>query len=313
MIRVHALNKFYGTQQVLKNVSFTVEEHEILGFLGPNGAGKTTTLQILTGYAPANSGIVSINGYDVVRQAQKAREQIGYLPEAVPLYLDQTPKSYLRFRAKLKGIPYGQRSLFLEEVIEKCELGDVLEKKIGMLSKGYRQRVGLADALLAKPPILILDEPTEGLDPLQKRALGKLIQELKQHHTIIFSTHILSEVAAICSKVFILHQGRKLALDTPARLLQQLHQGRRKYEAVILGTESKILKALEGIEGIEEATWVGGGEHRYHIFSHSEADPRGLIFQVCAKHGFTLLELVPAQEGLEEIFVQLVQSQEGVA
>ncbi|MEK7485224.1 MAG: ABC transporter ATP-binding protein [Planctomycetota bacterium] len=313
MLRVKNLNKFYGVHHVLKNLSFEVHPNEILGFLGPNGAGKTTTLQILTGYASAYSGLVEIGGYDIVRSAQQARAQIGYLPESVPLYPDQTPEEYLNFRAKIKGVPYRDRAFFIQDVLEKCELKEVLEKRIGTLSKGYRQRVGLADALLAKPPILILDEPTEGLDPLQKKALGELILQLKNDHTILFSTHILPEAAHICSKVLILHQGKRLALDTPERLLQHLHQGWKRYSAVIKGKESQITSKLEALEGIEKVTWIAGEKYHYQIFCQPETDPRESIFQTCVKNQWTLLELALNHESLEDIFIHLVQqTQEAV-
>lgn len=313
MIRVKNLNKFYGAHHVLKNLSFEVHPNEVLGFLGPNGAGKTTTLQILTGYASAHSGTVEICGYDIVREGQQARAQIGYLPESVPLYLDQTPQEYLTLRAKLKGVPYRDRKAFLSEVIEKCELREVLEKKIGTLSKGYRQRVGLADALLAKPPILLLDEPTEGLDPLQKKALGALILQLKQEHSILFSTHILPEAASICSKILILHHGKRLAFDDPKQMLQHLHHGWKSYIAVIVGKESQIISKLEALEGIEKVTWIAGEKHRYQLFCQPESDPRESVFRACVQNQWILLELAPSQETLEDIFIHLVQLQESAS
>jgi ABC-2 type transport system ATP-binding protein len=310
MIEVKNLNKFYGGVLALKNLSFELGSREILGFLGPNGAGKTTALQIMTGYLSANSGTVRVGGYDIVREGQKARKQIGYLPESVPLYEEETPQSYLNFRAKLKGVFYRDRSLFLQEVIEKCELGDVLTKRIETLSKGYRQRVGLADALIAKPPILLLDEPTEGLDPLQKRALIRLIQQLQSEHTVLFSTHILSEATQLCSKILILHQGKRLAFNTVEKLQLFLYQGLQRFSARIQGKESEIQKHLALLEGVERVEWVAGHSDAYWIWVQEGSDPREYLFDLCVKKGFKLLELAPLAITLEEIFVKLIEREE---
>lgn len=310
MIEVQGLNKFYGMHHALKHLSFQVEPHEILGFLGPNGAGKTTTLQILTGFLAASTGTVKINGYDIVHDAQKAREQIGYLPESVPLYPDQTPLQYLSFRAKLKGLPFRKRKERLEDVLEKCELGKVRSKKIFELSKGYRQRVGLADALLANPPVLLLDEPTVGLDPLQKIALSSLIKELKEEHTILFSTHILPEASSLCSKILILNQGKRLAFNDPEKLMHYLYGGCIKYRAVIQGTESLIMHDLEPLEGIEKVEWVPGERYHYDIWCLATSDPRKAIFETCVQKGYLLLELYPQKETLEDLFVTLLKRQE---
>jgi ABC-2 type transport system ATP-binding protein len=218
MIEVEGLTKRYGDVTAVENVSFRVNKGEIVGFLGPNGAGKTTTMRIITGYLPATRGTVSVAGFDVFRDGMKAKKKIGYLPEHPPVYTDMSVESYLQFVAKIKGVPRGQRSTAIRGVMERCGIADVRETIIGKLSKGYKQRVGLAQAMVHDPEVLILDEPTIGLDPKQIIEIRQLIKSLAGDHTIILSTHILPEVSMICERVLIIDQGRIVADDTLEKL-----------------------------------------------------------------------------------------------
>ena len=225
MIDVQNLTKYYGRVCAVRGISFHVREGEIVGFLGPNGAGKTTTLRVLTCYHPATSGTAKVAGHDVFRESLQVRQNIGYLPESVPLYLEMRVIEYLKFRAKLRGIPPARRQAAIDRVAELCWIRDVIRRPIGQLSKGYRQRVALADALLHDPPVLILDEPTVGLDPAQIRETRSLIRSLAPAHTILFSSHILPEVEAICDRILIIHQGRLIASGTAEELRSRAADG----------------------------------------------------------------------------------------
>ena len=222
MIDVRNLSKYYGNLCAVNSISFSIKEGEIVGFLGPNGAGKTTTMRILTCFQPATSGSASVAGHDVFTDSMAVRAKVGYMPESVPLYYEMRVREYLRFRGKIRGLDRGARERGIQQVAERCWITDVINRPIGHLSKGYRQRVGLADALLHNPPVLILDEPTIGLDPTQIRATRSLIRELAQDHTVLLSSHILPEVEASCQRIVIINKGRIVASGTPAELRQRI-------------------------------------------------------------------------------------------
>ena len=253
MIKVEDLTKRYAGATALNGVSFEVQRGEIVGFLGPNGAGKSTTMRILTGFIPASSGRVHVAGLDVFENSLEVRKRVGYMPENNPLYTDMRVSEYLRFRAKLKGLPRAERLERIPEIMELTGIKDVAHRIIGHLSKGYRQRVGLADALLAEPDLLILDEPTIGLDPVQIRQVRQLIKDLGKRHTILLSTHILPEVEMTCNRVIIIHHGRILASDTPDGLTKTLNAG-GLIQVEIRGPGSEVqakMRAVENIESVE--------------------------------------------------------------
>jgi ABC-2 type transport system ATP-binding protein len=250
MIKVENLSKRYAGVAALNNVSFEVKRGEIVGFLGPNGAGKSTTMRILTGFIPATAGRAQVAGFDVFENSLEVRRHIGYMPESNPLYSDMRVTEYLGFRARLKGVPRSKRKARIARCMELCGIQDVRHRIIGLLSKGYRQRVGLADALLAEPDLLILDEPTIGLDPVQIRQVRQLIKDLGKEHTILLSTHILPEVEMTCNRVIIIHHGRILASDTPDSLMKTLNAGGLiQVEVRAPGADAQA--ALQGVEGVE--------------------------------------------------------------
>src|SRR4051812_41045290 len=252
MIEVEHLTKFYGTFPVVRDVTFNVERGEILGFLGPNGAGKTTTMRMITGYLPPTSGTVRVAGFDVVEKSLEARQHLGYLPETVPLYTELTTIEYLDFRGRLTGLHNNRdRRARIYEITDRLNLTDVANKLIGNLSRGYRQRVGLAQAMLHDPEVLILDEPTVGLDPVQITDARDLIKELGRDHTIILSTHLLPEVSIVCNRVIIINRGRLVALDTPFHLAEGA--GEAKIQLEIVGAPDKVLSTLRSVAGVQSA------------------------------------------------------------
>ena len=249
MIEVDHLSKVYGERKAVDDISFRVKRGEVLGFLGPNGAGKTTTMRMLTCYMPATNGTARIAGYDIFEHSREVRKRIGYLPENPPVYPDMTVDSYLHFVARIKGTPSGQRKNQVADAIEKCNLGDVRKRIIGKLSKGYRQRVGLAQALLNNPDVLVLDEPTIGLDPKQIHEVRMLIKNLASAHTIILSTHILPEVSMTCSRVVIINKGKVVAMDTPEGLASQM-KGAERIALTVVGPVDAVREKLAGIDGV---------------------------------------------------------------
>jgi ABC-2 type transport system ATP-binding protein len=253
MIRVDNLVKHFGQTRAVDGVSFVVERGEVVGFLGPNGAGKTTTLRVLTCYYPATSGRAEVAGFDVFRSPVEVRRNVGYLPENVPVYPELRVEEYLRYRAALKGVAARDRRAAVESAMERCGVLEVRRKLVGHVSRGYRQRVGLADALLARPPILILDEPTTGLDPNQRRRMKTLVRELAAEHTILFSSHILPEVEDVSSRILVIHRGRIRADGTPAALLE-LGQGRRLSVTAALAGDglASTVRALPGVTAVQE-------------------------------------------------------------
>jgi ABC-2 type transport system ATP-binding protein len=308
MIQVDNLTKYFGPVLAVDRISFGVARGEIVGFLGPNGAGKTTTMRILTSYMPASSGIVRVAGHDVITESMEVRRNIGYLPESVPLYPEMRVEEYLVYRAKLKGVDRKQRPGRIDYVLDRCRVREVRRRQIGTLSKGYRQRVGLADALVHDPPILILDEPTAGLDPLQIRETLFLIKELGQQHTILLSTHILSEVEAVCRRVIIINAGRigfdknmaDLATDTTVIMIE------------VRGPSEQIMSVLRGTEGVSKisAQSVGDGLTAFEIRTHHDHDLREALAQRVAKNGWTLRRLDLRKRTLEDLFIDVVMRDE---
>src|SRR5213082_1227361 len=305
MIKVENLTKRYAGQTAIRDLNFEVGQGEIMGFLGPNGAGKTTTMRILAGFMPATSGRASIAGFDVFEQSLQARSRLGYMPENVPLYNDMRVTEYLDYRAALKGVPHRRVAERVGDVKELCGLREVERKLIGALSKGYRQRVGLADALVNEPELLILDEPTIGLDPNQIRQVRELIKNLGKQHTILLSTHILPEVEMTCSRVIIVHKGRIEACDTPDNLLNQM----RTATGVVL--EAKTGKdngaeELRKVAGVKDVSLTTDGE--WQIFSlraEAGADVREEIFRLAIDRHWTVRELTQRRATLEDVFVEL--------
>lgn len=305
MIKVENLTKRYAGQTAVQDLNFEVDRGEIMGFLGPNGAGKTTTMRILAGFMPPTSGRASIAGFDVFEKSLQARAHLGYMPENVPLYSDMRVTEYLNYRAALKSVPHRRISERVGDVKELCGLKDVERKLIGTLSKGYRQRVGLADALLAEPDLLILDEPTIGLDPNQIRQVRELIKNLGKQHTILLSTHILPEVEMTCSRVIIVHKGRIEACDTPDNLLGKVRQaGGVELEAKVGNDNGE--EQLRKIPGVRDV--ITEGENDWKKFSlrvESGADVREEVFRLAIERRWTVRELTQRRGTLEDVFVEL--------
>lgn len=312
MIEVENISKLYPNKKGISEISFSLEKGEILGLLGPNGAGKTTTMRIITGYLYPSSGSVRVGGYDLFDHPQTVRRHIGYLPEIPPLYPEMNVQGYLEFVARLKGVQKQAVAKETERVVEVTGLGDVRSQLIGSLSKGYKQRVGLAQALLNSPPVLILDEPTVGLDPKQIIEIRNLIKSLAQEHTVILSSHILPEVNMICERVVIMDQGRLVAMDTPEGLSHQINQGQR-VEIEVKAEEKAVAALLKQISEIDN--WSYQGEiknpwgtkpsHRYLISSQSASDLRESLFSAFAEAKLAILEMRSANLSLEEIFLRL--------
>ena len=311
MIQVENLTKRYAGVPALNGVSFAVNRGEIVGFLGPNGAGKSTTMRILTGFLPASAGRVQVAGFDVFEDSLEVRRHIGYMPENNPLYVDMRVTEYLKFRANIKGVPRGDRRDRLEEVVKQCGLDEVRQRVIGQLSKGFRQRVGLADALLAEPDLLILDEPTIGLDPVQIRQVRQLIKELGKRHTILLSSHILPEVEMTCNRVIIIHKGRILASDKPENLVKTLHAG-GLINVEVRGPAAEVAALFRDVAGVAAVeTSVGADEFvKVVVEPQAAADPREGIYKAVAARGWTLRELARQRTSLEDIFVQVMREED---
>ncbi|TFE69876.1 ABC transporter [Methylacidiphilum sp. Yel] len=311
MIKVENLVKTYSGYTALQGISFEVKKGEIVGFLGPNGAGKTTTMRILSCYLPPTSGKVEVAGFDVLQKPLEVKKRVGYMPENVPLYMDLRVNEYLRYRAKLKGIRGSMLNERVQSVLKLCHIEDVASSMIGNLSKGYRQRVGLADALVHDPELLILDEPTIGLDPNQIRSVRELIRSLGQHHTIILSSHILSEVEAVCSRVLIINKGKIEAADTPENLSKLVRGGNiGAIRLEILCKPSVAKEAFEGLEEVEEAEIVEeypGGWVILQVWPKPGNDIRDAVYNVIQKKGWKIREMSRIKATLEDIFVELTQ------
>lgn len=303
IVEVEGLSKRFGNRVALDGVSFTAERGEVLGFLGPNGAGKTTTMRILAGVIPSSAGRVRIAGLDVARDGLAARARVGFLPERVPLYDEMRVGAFLRFVAAMKGLVGRAAARAAARAAEEAGLRDAAREPIGRLSRGFRQRVGLAQALLGDPPVLLLDEPTAGLDPRQIAETRALVRRLGTERTILVSTHILPEVSATCGRVVILSRGRVVAVDTPAALAARVSGGRR-VELVVEGSAVGLRERLERIPGVREARELGSG--RFAVAAATGADPRPEIAAAVLASGARLLELRAADRSLEEVFLHLV-------
>jgi len=300
MIQVEGLTKYYGDTLALDNLSFQVAEGEILGFLGPNGAGKTTTMRMLTGYMPPSEGTATVAGYDIFHDSFQVRRRVGYMPETVPLYREMSVHDYLGFMASIRGVQ--EREKAIDRVLDACGIGDVKTKLIGHLSKGYRQRVGLAQALVHDPEVLILDEPTIGLDPRQILAVRELIKSLGGERTIILSTHILPEVSQVCQRVLILNRGRVVAEDTPEHLTASL-QGATRIKLALAQPAADAVEKLQALDGVEKADSVGA--NTYEITCAAGVDKRSELAALAVNEGWGLLEMRALSLSLEEVFLQL--------
>jgi ABC-2 type transport system ATP-binding protein len=314
MIEIQNLTKHYGEIKAIEDVTFTVNKGEILGFLGPNGAGKSTTMNILTGYIPSTSGTVKVDGFDIMEQPREVKKRIGYLPELPPLYVDMTVTDFLDFCAALKEVDKkawkGQKT----DIMELVKITHVQHRLIRNLSKGYRQRVGLAQALVGTPDVLVLDEPTVGLDPKQIIEIRKLIKALGKNHTIILSSHILPEVSAVCQRVVIINKGKIVAVDTPDQLSKNLGDYTR-FTMTIAGPEKKVsemLKQVYGVKYLETQNKVREDEYSYIIEADKDLDVRKPIFHRLAEAGYPILELKPLGMSLEDIFLQLTTEEKEV-
>ncbi len=309
MIEVKNLSKRYGSVLAVDDISFRVDEGGVVGFLGPNGAGKTTTLRILTCYHPASGGSASIGGYDVFHDSIEVRRRIGYLPENTPLYPEMRVREYLNFRGKLRSMIHPERKAAIDRVTDRCWLGDFIDRPIGHLSKGMRQRVGLADAILHDPEVLILDEPTIGLDPNQIRQTRSLIQDLGEHHTVLLSSHILHEVEHVCSRTIIIAAGRIVASGSPQELRDQFDaQGR--IVAEISGPAEAIQNGVRTISGVEKVELDSQGDwHRLAIASVAGGDVREDVFKMAKDQGWSLREIRRDGATLEDFFVQVTAQQ----
>ncbi|MBW4634584.1 MAG: ABC transporter ATP-binding protein [Iphinoe sp. HA4291-MV1] len=325
MIEVEHLSKIYGSTPAITDVTFKVEPGEILGFLGPNGAGKTTTMRILAGYLPATSGTARIDSFDVHEKSLLVRQRIGYLPETPPLYPEMTVEGFLYFVARIKGVPAGDRTTKVRAAIERCNLQDKRHVLIRKLSKGYRQRVGIAQAIVHDPPAIILDEPTVGLDPRQIIEVRNLIKSLAGSHTIILSTHILPEVSMTCSRVAIINRGKLVATDTPENLMTQLTKG-SGYEIEIegeAGFAKQVLQNVPGVSLVESISAVGIHsrtsdtalkENRAYlrVISQSGTEPGKDIAAALMRTGFGLQEMRRVNATLEDVFLQLTTEEKNL-
>ena len=307
MIAVKDLTKYYGSFAAIQNLNFEVADGEIVGFLGPNAAGKTTTLKILAGFMPPTSGTAAVHGYDCVSQSLAARKSLGYLPETVPLYPDLTVSQFLDFAAQAKGLDRGQRRLEVDRAMEDCSLEEVRNTLVAVLSKGFRQRVGLAQALLGRPPLLILDEPTIGLDPAQIVEIRELIRQLAGDHTVILSSHILPEVSQLCQRVMIINRGQIVASDTPANLTHQLNRDARIHLAV-KGPVPEVQTALQAVPGVKAVRGQEDGTFTLEADLDSEVRPE--LARCIVQRGWDLLELKTQEFTLEDVFMNLVTEED---
>lgn len=308
MIEVKNLVKRYGNQFAVNDISFTVEEGKIYGLLGPNGAGKSTCMNIMTGYIAATSGEVKINGHDIVTEAEEAKKYIGYLPEIPPLYPDMTVAEYLNFVAELKKVPKGVRTQEIEDVMAKTFITDMKNKLIKHLSKGYKQRVGLAQAMLGNPSVIILDEPMVGLDPKQILEIRELILSLKKEHIVILSSHILSEVSAVCDEIMIISKGKMVACDTPDGLIHMM-QGDITLELDVKGTAESLKELLASMEEIASYTVQEADNGIAHADIHvaDGVEIRDVLFRLLADKNMPIYRLETVNKSLEDIFLELTE------
>lgn len=310
MIEVKNVTKKYPNIKAVDNINFTIKDGEVVGFLGPNGAGKTTTMNMITGFIEPTEGQIIINGFDIVKKSKKAKKQIGYMPEGVPLYTELTAREFVNYMAELKDVKAKERKEAVEKAIEETGLKDVQNKLIKNLSRGYKQRVSMAGALVGNPEVIILDEPTVGLDPKQITEIRSLIKELGKRHTVILSSHILSEVSQICERVIIINHGKIVAIDTPENL-----ENKTKEKNTILVTvedkNEKMKNLKEEVKEIEEIKLVKDNEDgtkQYAVTSADKVDLRKKIFEILPKQDITIFELKKDESTLEDAFIKLIDS-----
>lgn len=313
MIEAERLTKRYAGFTAVQDLSFSVGRGEIAGFLGPNGAGKSSTMRMLACYLPPSAGRARVAGFDVFTQSLEVRRRVGYLPESTPLYPDMRVGEYLRYRAAIRGLDRTRARQRLGAVLEQCQLADVEKRIIGQLSKGYRQRVGIADALLHEPELLILDEPTIGLDPGQIRQMRDLIRGLAGRHTVLLSTHILPEVEATCTRVLILHRGKIAAQGTPAEVVAQSRVANELSLEIEAGDDAALaLERIEGVLSVQKVLGVEAPWRRFTLHLRPEADPRAAVHALAVEKRWTLRELSRRTPSLEEVFVRLIHSEEAL-
>lgn len=315
MIEINNLVKRYGDKNAVKGISFTVNDGEVLGFLGPNGAGKTTTMNIITGYLSSTSGTVKVNGHDILEEPELAKKEIGYLPENPPLYNDMTVKEYLSFICDLKGVEKERRKNMLDNIVAMVKISDVYDRLIGNLSKGYKQRVGIAQALIGNPSILILDEPTVGLDPNQIIEIRRLIKTLSKNHSIVISSHILSEIQEIADRVVIINHGKIAAVDTISDLSKRL-SGQSKILLTFRGPIKEAVTKLRTVKGIAAAV-SRVADSRYSqveltIAANDTTETRVAVFELMAREGWPILEMRSLDPSLEEVFLSITSGKGGV-
>ena len=314
MIEINNLVKRYGDKSAVKGISFTVNDGEVLGFLGPNGAGKTTTMNIITGYLSSTSGTVKVNGHDILEEPELAKKEIGYLPENPPLYTDMTVKEYLNFICDLKGVSKERRKGQLENIVAMVKISDVYDRLIGNLSKGYKQRVGIAQALVGNPSILILDEPTVGLDPNQIIEIRRLIKALSKNHSIVISSHILSEIQEIADRVVIINRGKIAAVDTISDLSKRL-SGQSKLLLTFRGPIKEVIAKIRTVKGVSSAvSRVADSKFsqiEITISASDTTDTRIAIFDVMAASGWPILEFRSLDPSLEEVFLSITSGKGG--
>ena len=309
MIEVKNVTKKYGKVVAVDNISFTIKDGEIIGLLGPNGAGKSTTMNMITGFIEPTEGTIVIDGFDIEKKPRKAKKEIGYMPEGVPIYTDMTVKEFVTYMAEIKKVDRKTRKEQVEKIIEETGLKDVVKKLTRNLSRGYKQRVSMAGALVGEPKILILDEPTVGLDPKQITEIRNLIKSLGKTHTIILSSHILSEVSQICQKVIIINKGKIIAVDTPENLENKVTNKNDIY-VTVEDTESKIEKVAKNIKEITKIEFIKENDDKtkqYLIESTNDTDLRKILFQEFAKENITIFEMKKADATLEDAFMKLIE------
>ena len=312
MIQVENITKRYGSFTAVENINFEIEEGEIVGFLGPNGAGKSTTMNMITGFIEPTSGKIIVDGYDISKKPRKAKRQIGYMPEGVPLYSDLTVKEFVTYMAELKGVPRKEKKEKVQKALKETGLTDVQNKLTRNLSRGYKQRVSMAGALVSNPKVIILDEPTVGLDPKQVTEIRALIKELGKEHTVILSSHILSEVSQICNRVIIINNGKIVAIDTPENLEKKVVKDNSVY-VTVEDNNNKIETIKEKLPEIKEIKLVTENEDKtkkYIITADEDVDLRKSIFETFAKEGITIFEMKKSDATLEDAFMQLIDSKE---
>ena len=306
MIKVENLTKYYGERLAVDNISFSVEKGEIVGFLGPNAAGKTTTMRILTGFLAPTRGEAWVAGYSVLTNSLEARQHTGYFAESVPLYTDMTVRAYLDFLAKLRGLDKNRIKTRINDVVEICRLEEYIDVIIGKLSKGFRQRVGIAQAIIHEPDVLIMDEPTVGIDPLQVAGTRQLIKDLSKEHTVLLSTHILPEVSMTCQRVIIINKG-KIVIQDNIENLSTVVSGIRRFKLEVAGPSKQVMERLRRVPGIRKVNYDGTN---YTIECSAEEDPRSKISEAIVQSGWTLLSLETVEMSLEDIFLKLTAGEE---